>query len=98
MTLTRSFVDRRGGDQSGSPAETRNTPANRRLAVILGVEVVGYSRIMGADEEGTLNCLMARRRQLIDPTSEQHRGRIVKTGALVCGRSRGTLVFERQVQ
>ena len=79
MALARAFVDRRGGDQSGSSTETRSAPANRRLAAILAADVVGYSRLMGADEEGTLNRLMAHRRQLIGPKIEQHRGRIVKT-------------------
>jgi len=58
----------------------------RRLAAILAADVVGYSRLMGKDEEGTLAALKACRRELIDPTIAEHRGRIVKTtgdGALV---------------
>ena len=39
----------------------------------------GYSRLMGADEEGTFERLKAHRRQLIDPKIGEHRGRIVKT-------------------
>jgi adenylate cyclase len=51
----------------------------RRLAAILAADVVGYSRLMGADEEGTLARLKAHRRELIDPKISEHRGRIVKT-------------------
>src|SRR5947207_11277978 len=53
--------------------------AVRRLAAILAADVVGYSRMIGADEEGTLVRLKALRRRLIDPKIEEHRGRIVKT-------------------
>src|ERR1700757_2187337 len=52
--------------------------STRRLAAILAADV-GYSRLMGADEEGTLERLKALRRQLIDPKIGEHRGRIVKT-------------------
>src|SRR5260370_39312565 len=58
----------------------------RRLAAILAADVAGYSRLMGADEEGTLAALKALRRELIDPKVKEHRGRLVKTtgdGALV---------------
>jgi TolB-like protein/tetratricopeptide (TPR) repeat protein len=58
----------------------------RRLAAILAADVAGYSRLMGADEEGTLAQLKAHRRELIDLKIAEHRGRIVKTtgdGALV---------------
>jgi adenylate cyclase len=51
----------------------------RRLAAILAVDVVGYSRLMGEDEEGTLAALRAVRRELSDPKIAEHRGRIVKT-------------------
>ena len=52
---------------------------DRRLAAVLAADVVGYSRLMGHDEEGTLNRLNAHRRELIDPKIAEHRGRIVKT-------------------
>jgi adenylate cyclase len=58
----------------------------RRLAAILSADVVGYSRLMGFDEAGTLARLNALRRELIDPTIAAHSGRIVKLmgdGALV---------------
>jgi adenylate cyclase len=51
----------------------------RRLAAILAADIAGYSRLMGADEEGTLARIKAYRRELIDPKIEEHRGRIVKT-------------------
>jgi adenylate cyclase len=51
----------------------------RRLAAILCADVVGYSRLMGVDEEGTLAVLKGHRRELIDPLIDQHRGRIFKT-------------------
>src|SRR5271167_3465703 len=58
----------------------------RRLAAILSADVVGYSRLMGLDEAGTLSRLNALRRGFIDPTIAAHAGRIVKLmgdGALV---------------
>src|SRR5437016_2829072 len=51
----------------------------RRLTAILAADVAGYSRLMGADEEGTLERLKALRRELLDPRVAEHRGRIVKT-------------------
>jgi adenylate cyclase len=54
-------------------------PVERRLAAILAADVAGYSRLMGADEEGTLERLKGHRRQLIEPKIREHRGRIVKT-------------------
>ena len=51
----------------------------RRLAAILAADVAGYSRLMGADEEGTLAQLKACRRALVDPKIAEYRGRIVKT-------------------
>jgi adenylate cyclase len=53
--------------------------STRRLAAVLAADVAGYSRLMGADEDGTLARLNAHRRQLIDPKISEHRGRIVKT-------------------
>jgi len=53
--------------------------ASRRLAAILAADVAGYSRLMGADEEGTLERLKALRRELVDPRIAEHKGRIVKT-------------------
>src|SRR5262247_4523927 len=53
--------------------------ATRRLAAILAADFAGYSRLMGADEEGTLERLKALRRELVDPKIAEHKGRIVKT-------------------
>src|SRR5215470_5715929 len=53
--------------------------ASRRLAAILAADVAGYSRLIGADEEGTLARLKAHRREVIDPKIGEHKGRIVKT-------------------
>src|SRR5246127_5132965 len=51
----------------------------RRLAAILAADVAGYSRLIGADEEGTLERLKGLRRELVDPKIAEHHGRIVKT-------------------
>ena len=51
----------------------------RKLAAILAADIAGYSRLMGADEEGTLARLKAHRRELIDPKIKKHSGRVVKT-------------------
>jgi adenylate cyclase len=51
----------------------------RRLTAIVAADVAGYSRLMGADDEGTLAQLKAHRRALVDPKIKEHRGRIVKT-------------------
>jgi len=51
----------------------------RRLAAILVADVAGYSRLMGADEVGTLAALKAHRREIVDPAIAAHKGRIVKT-------------------
>jgi TolB-like protein/class 3 adenylate cyclase len=51
----------------------------RRLAAILAADVAGYSRLIGADEEGTLNRLRSIRAEVIDPRITENRGRIVKT-------------------
>ncbi len=51
----------------------------RRLAAIVSADMVGFSRLMEADEAGTLSQLQSVRRELIDPKIAEHRGRIVKT-------------------
>ena len=53
--------------------------SRRRLAAILAADVAGYSRLIGADEGGTLQTLKAIRAELIDPTIAAHNGRLVKT-------------------
>lgn len=65
-----------GGGKPGAPMSSE--PVQRRLAAILAADVVGYSRLMAADEEGTLARLRDLRADFIDPTIGKHRGRIVK--------------------
>ena len=85
-------------------------PVERRLAAVLAADVAGYSRLVGADEEGTLTRLKAYRRELIDPKIAEHRGRIVKTtgdgllvefssvvDALRCATEMQTAMAERNV-
>ena len=58
----------------------------RRLAAILAADVVGYSRLMGEDEAGTLNVLKTHRREFVEPEIADHHGRLIKLmgdGALV---------------
>jgi adenylate cyclase len=85
-------------------------PAVRRLAAILAADVAGYSRLMGADEEGTHERLKEHRRGLVDPKISEHSGRIVKTtgdgmlvefpsvvDALRCATEMQTAMAERNV-
>jgi len=51
----------------------------RRLAAILAADIAGYSRLMSADEEGTLSRMKRLRREVIDPTLQEHYGRLIKT-------------------
>jgi adenylate cyclase len=51
----------------------------RRLTAVLAADIAGYSRLMGADEEGTLAALKTLRREVADPKIKEHRGRIVNT-------------------
>jgi len=60
-------------------ATTAGRPVERRLAAIMAMDVVSYSRLMGADEVGTLRALQAHRREMIDSNVTAHRGRVVKT-------------------
>ena len=62
-----------------SGAVVADNRVERRLAAILAADVAGYSRLMGADEEGVLARLKSARKFLVDPTIAAHRGRIVKT-------------------
>jgi adenylate cyclase len=75
----RVFVDRGIADRSRGAREPVAATETRRLAAILATDVVGYSRLMGADEEGTLQRLRGHRRELVDPKIREHHGRIVKT-------------------
>src|SRR6516164_8949363 len=70
----RIMCHRGGAMEPAGPARVE-----RRLAAILAADVAGYSRLIGADEEGTLGRLRSLRAELIDPKIAGHRGRIVKT-------------------
>jgi adenylate cyclase len=63
--------------RSGSAAFATER-VERKLAAILAADVVGYSRLMEADEEGTHERFTAHCRQLVDPKISEHRGRTVK--------------------
>ena len=60
--------------QSGRP------PDRRKLIAVVHADMVGYSRLIGLDDVGTLERLRALRSDLIDPAIEEHGGRIVNTG------------------
>src|SRR5216684_3873331 len=66
-------------DRGGAMEPEARGRVERRLAAILAADVAGYSRLIEADEEGTLGRLKALRAELIDPKIAGHRGRIVKT-------------------
>jgi class 3 adenylate cyclase len=74
-----ALANRGVGNRIGGSREAVNATATRRLAAILAADVAGYSRLMGAEEEGTLNRLKTHRRELVDPKIREHHGRIVKT-------------------
>ena len=63
MAEGRAFVDRGIADHRGGSREAVAAATTRRLAAILAADVAGYSRLMGANEEGTLNRLKAHRRE-----------------------------------
>src|SRR5438105_8440744 len=67
------WVNLGAGIRSGS-----TMTATRRLTAILAADVAGYSRLMGADEEGTHEWLKAHLGELVEPKISQHRGRTVK--------------------
>src|SRR5262249_59384241 len=64
---------------AGSALFDNGAVMERRLAAIFAADVAGYSRLIGADEEGTLARLKAHRRELIDRKLAEHQGRLVKT-------------------
>jgi adenylate cyclase len=73
-----------GRQQTGPPSHARidavtSSRIERRLAAVMAADVAGYSRLMGADEVGTLTALKEHRRERVDPAIARHNGRIVKT-------------------
>ena len=69
---------RNASDLIGQP------PERRKLIAVVYADMVGYSRLIGLDDAGTLERLRALRRNLIDPAIEEHGGRIVQTGGDSC--------------
>jgi adenylate cyclase len=65
---------------SESASNRTRTPAERRLAAVVHADMVGYSRLIGLDDVGTLERLRTLRHDLIDPAIAEHGGRIVNTG------------------
>ena len=61
-------------------SETRHPPDRRKLIAVVYADMVGYSRLIGLDDAGTLERLRTLRADLIDPAIEEHGGRIVQTG------------------
>jgi adenylate cyclase len=66
--------------ETKAPDPTGKPPDRRKLVAIVYADMVGYSRLIGMDDVGTLQRLRALRRELIDPAIEEHGGRIVQTG------------------
>src|SRR5215471_13275306 len=69
---------RRAAMSSNSAGGT-DTPGGRRLTFVVHADIVGYSRLIGADDMGTLERVRALRRNLIDPAVSEHGGRIANT-------------------
>ncbi len=80
---------RKGAGRSGMAETTEPNPPirppdRRKLIAVLYADMVGYSRLIGLDDVGTLQRLRALRTNLIDPAIEEHGGRIVQTGGTPC--------------
>jgi adenylate cyclase len=73
------ILDKNEAHRDSDAGEQFGDVMERRLAAIFAADVAGYSRLIGADEEGTLARLRAHLRELIDPKIAEHQGRIVKT-------------------
>src|SRR5450755_917987 len=65
---------------SGSSHTERSPTERRKLVAVMYADMVGYSRLIGLDDQGTLDRLRTLRRDLIDPAIEEHGGRVVQTG------------------
>src|SRR5690242_20113063 len=66
--------------EAKAPDQAGGSPDRRKLVAIVYADMVGYSRLIGLDDQGTLERLRTLRRDLIDPAIEEHGGRIVQTG------------------
>ena len=67
-----------------APDPTRKSPDRRKLIAVLYADMVGYSRLIGLDDTGTLERLRALRQNLIDPAIEEHGGGSSARGAILC--------------
>ena len=66
--------------EANAPDPTEKPPERRKLIAVMYADMVGYSRLIGLDDAGTLDRLRTLRRNLIDPAIDEHGGRIVQTG------------------
>jgi adenylate cyclase len=66
--------------EAAEPTPAVKPPDRRKLIAVVYADMVGYSRLIGLDDAGTLARLRSLRANLIDPTIEEHGGRIVQTG------------------
>src|SRR6476620_3333319 len=66
--------------ETKAPDPTGRPPDRRKLVAIVYADMVGYSRLIGLDDAGTLARLRTLRREVIDPAIDEHGGRIVQTG------------------
>src|SRR6476660_7410173 len=66
--------------ETKAPNSTGKAPNRRKLVAVVYADMVGYSRLIGLDDQGTLQRLRTLRKNLIDPAIDEHGGRIVQTG------------------
>src|SRR4029077_643548 len=79
MTLTRNCTSRRNVVLPAMERSSERERVERRLTAILAADVVGYRRVIGADDEGTLAHLNDHHSALVSPKIEEHRGQVVRT-------------------
>ena len=66
--------------ETKTSAQPGRSPDRRKLVAVLYADMMGYSRLISLDDQGTLDRLRALRREVIDPAIEEHGGKIVQTG------------------
>ena len=66
--------------ETGASGSTGRPADRRKLVAVVYADMVGYSRLIGLDDQGTLERLRALRQEVIDPAIEENGGRIVQTG------------------
>src|SRR6476659_4608602 len=88
--------------ETKTPDPTGSPPDRRKLVAVLYADMVGYSRLIGLDDAGTLQRLRSLRRALIDPAIDEHGGRLVQTGGdsllVACDSIDGAVRFAVKVQ